>query len=134
MERLSSTIKRVVGIPLVALALLASFGGCDWQKQKGSGDVLEDLRKRAQDIGGAVTPYTDKMGSTAREEIAKLFKIEYQLIEIDSSLSSEAIGGKLAALGQDRWDCSTMQIQNGNLRLLCKRLPLSYLKLIPYLF
>lgn len=127
-------MKRVVGLQVAVLALFAPLVGCDWGKEKHSGELVEDLKKKAQELGSTVTPYTDKVGSTAREEIAKLFKVEYQLVELDSSLPSDAIERRLAALGEERWDCATMQVQNGNLRLLCKRLPLSYLKLIPYLF
>lgn len=67
------------------------------------------------------------------DEIEKLFKVEYKVIEIAHS-SSDTIELKLAQLGSERWECFFIEPINGANRYYFKRSPKTFLRYIPRMF
>ena len=94
-------------------------------------NVIDSLQRTAADLKESTKGYSNKAQTMAEGEIQKLFKIEYKIIQIDSSMPKEELETKLATLGADRWDCSPFRAESG-VQFVCKRLPISYLKLLPY--
>jgi hypothetical protein len=64
----------------------------------------------------------------AREEIEKLFQIEYRVLEFDGKAGAGEMEAALGKLGQERWDCFSIVPTGNKVKVFCKRLPMSYLR------
>lgn len=120
---------------LSAALFVSGLTACDRLKGADAGvnDVVGTLNRTAKDIGSSVEPYTAKVTTLAGDEIRKLYKVEYKVVDLESSIPSLELEGKLGQLGDERWECAVQQLDD-KIRLICKRLPISYLKLLPHVF
>jgi hypothetical protein len=95
-------------------------------------DSIEGAKRDAQE---AVAPHADAVQSRTKEEVEKLFRWEYRVIEAPADQSAVELESQLSELGADGWECFHIQTQpSGLARITCKRKPksaLSYLKYIP---
>ena len=62
--------------------------------------ALQDLRQRK-----SMTKSTEFLTNDAANEVENLFRFEYQVLELERSISAERLGEKVNSLGQKRWDC-----------------------------
>jgi len=92
----------------------------------------EKLSESAKDGLKKLDPNSPE-ATMAKEEIAKLFQIEYRVVELDGDLSTPALEKTLVELGKDRWDCFQAGSERSKLRLICKRHPPTYLRYLPQL-
>jgi hypothetical protein len=78
---------------------------------------------------------SDPQKYRTKEEVEKLFRWEYKVIETPADQSAGALESQLSELGADGWECFHIHTQtSGLVRITCKRKPksaLSYLKYIP---
>lgn len=93
---------------------------------------IEGAKREAHE---AVAPHADAVQSRTKEEVEKLFRWEYKVIETPADQSAGALESQLSELGADGWECFHIHTQtSGLVRITCKRKPksaLSYLKYIP---
>jgi hypothetical protein len=109
----------------------------------GPGDVgvtalLEALHQRVRGASGGVQQALGPQGGVlqerTKEEVEKLFRWEYRVLEIKDGLSAPDFEKGLNELGNDGWDCFHILALPENTRVTCKRRPrsaLAYLQLIP---
>ena len=72
-----------------------------------------------------------KLHGTASEQVKELIRIEYKIIDFPAL---ETLEGELNELGKERWDCTPIYDQARATKLLCKRFPRDFSKVLPYLF
>jgi hypothetical protein len=125
------TIKRVIFL-IVSFYCLYTISGCRSSTQEQS--FVDELKNSAKSLSTKIEEESTKLQNTATEELKGLFAVEYKVVDLPSNSSREQIEKELTTLGEERWNCSYVDKENGGTRLLCKRLPPSYLKLVPLLF
>lgn len=84
-----------------------------------------------QEVLGA---HGEALQQKTKEELAKLFRWEYKVIEIDPTLTAKQLEQTLQPLGLDGWECFQAGGTPATPHLVCKRRPqstLAYLKYIP---
>ncbi len=93
---------------------------------------IEDARSGVQD---AVGPHADALQNRTKEEVEKLFRWEYRVVEVPTTITSEAFESQLGELGAEGWECFNLEQRPADVtRITCKRRPksaLSYLKYFP---
>lgn len=90
----------------------------------------KDTIRAAKDSWDALGPEQEKAAALAKEELDKLFRIEYKIVDFEISVSRELMETELQSLGHDRWDCAPFPGSEKQIRFVCKRLPQSYLRLL----
>jgi hypothetical protein len=97
--------------------------------------LLNSIQGAKTGVEQAVGPHAEAVQERTREEVEKLFRWEYRVVEFPTDIPSIELEVKLGDLGTQGWECFHFQAQGSNLtRVTCKRKPqsaLSYLKLIP---
>lgn len=124
-----------IALSMLLLAAAAVSAGCE------SGPTAEDLRQQLEDsladVKDAVkdlAPVKERVQSGTLEELEKLHKLEYRIVEVPFDTASKDIESLLSKLGDDRWDCFHVERRDDNYLVMCKRFPKSYLRYIPRVF
>jgi hypothetical protein len=108
------------------------------REDKPSESILDTLHSSVSDIGKTIDSTTketrENVQQLASQELEKLYKYEYKVVSFQASLSDQELEAQLAELGKDRWNCFHGETVNGSTRLICSRLPVSVLKLVPYIW
>lgn len=81
----------------------------------------------------ALAPHAESLEETTKEEVTKLFRWEYKVIDLDISLSALAVADALNKIGSDNWECAPGSTALQTIRFYCKRRPkgaLSYLRFV----
>lgn len=115
---------------LICLTILLS--GCDI-KHPSSDKVIADLQSaidEAQTRLSELAPSGEDVQKAATKELGKLYAIEYKVVSFRPDLSATELERQLIALGEERWDCGQPLSVGGESRIICRRIPLSYLKLL----
>ena len=137
--------KTIATLALVALFIVIS-SGCN-EPSKTPSEVgqdpdstspklsLESLMDTISGAGEALAPHAESIEQTTKEEVSKLFRWEYKILELPSESPAEEIEQELNRLGNDNWDCTPApQASHRRIRMHCKRRPrspLSYLRYVP---
>jgi hypothetical protein len=97
--------------------------------------LLNSLDQATSDVQVAVAPHANAVQARTKEEVDKLFRWEYRVLEVPSETQAPELEARLTKLGDEGWECFDMtQTQTNQTRITCKRRPksaLSYLKYIP---
>lgn len=115
--------------------------------------LLEGLSEHFQGASGGVQqalgPQGEVIQERTKEEVEKLFRWEYRVVDVEVSLTADELERRLTELGNEGWECfdiapsgqtssgqnSSGQNSSGQTsRATCKRRPrsaINYLKLIP---
>jgi len=113
---------------LLVFSLFLSLAGCDYAN---SPEVTETVSK----IGEKIESGSSKIKNHASEEIQKLQTIEYKVFSLPNDITTEDLEKNLSELGKERWDCALSNNHETTvIRFICKRLPSTYLRLLPYAF
>lgn len=99
-----------------------------WDQLNGT---WSDASKAVQD---SVSPHAASLQNQTKEEVEKLFRWEYRVVDIPLALSAEETETQLAVLGSEGWECAAVIAHGENSRYTFKRRPrsaLNYLKYIP---
>jgi hypothetical protein len=136
-------------LEILGLAVLLSLAGCtsdqttkqepsDLEKAVSqlmaqSGELVEELTPLGQQVGKTVAEGAKTVGTSATDEVQKLFRWEYKVTDLPAEYGSAEIEVYLNGLGMDRWDCFRVEPVQGTFRVFCKRPPKSPLRYMPYL-
>lgn len=100
--------------------------------------LLGSLTERMQGASGGVQqalgPHGEVLQERTKEEVEKLFRWEYRVVELEAPLSAPDFEKRLGELGNEGWECFNISTANTSTRVTCKRRPrsaLAYLKFIP---
>lgn len=100
--------------------------------------LLGSLTERVQGASGgvqqALAPHGDVIQERTKEEVEKLFRWEYRVVELEAPLSAPDFEKRLSELGNEGWECFYIATTDTATRVTCKRRPrsaLAYLKFIP---
>lgn len=96
--------------------------------------ILNRLEGAGSDVHEAVRPHTDAVQAKTKEELDKLFRWEYKVVEVPLETDASSLQAQLSALGEENWEVVAMTTTEQRNRLICKRRPASaigYLKYIP---
>jgi hypothetical protein len=134
-------------MPIACAAIfLAILGGC--KKSDSSHQALgaptpdesnssnlsfQSILNSISSASDALAPHAESLEETTKEEVTKLFRWEYKVIDLDILLSAPAVADTLNELGNDNWECSTGTPVPQTIRFYCKRRPrgaLSYLRFV----
>ena len=101
-------------------------------------EFLESLSQRVQGASGGVQqalgPQGEVLQERTKEEVEKLFRWEYRVVETEASMATADFEKRLGELGNEGWECFHITATSETTRITCKRRPrsaLNYLKLIP---
>lgn len=79
-----------------------------------------------------IQPGAESAQKGATEELEKLFRFEYKVVTLTADQEDDQkLEAYLNQLGQDRWECFSIERMMGELRLYCRRRPKTYLRYIP---
>jgi len=98
------------------------------------GSILRGLEGASTDVQDAVRPHADAVQAKTREELDKLFRWEYRVIELPSGVDATTLQSQLSLLGEENWEVIDMSAAGQVTRIVCKRRPdsaIGYLKYIP---
>lgn len=100
--------------------------------------LLGSLTERVQGASGGVQqalgPHGEVIQERTKEEVEKLFRWEYRVVDIDSTLPAPDFEKRLSELGNEGWECFDIATVSTTTRVTCKRRPrsaIAYLKFIP---
>lgn len=130
--------RRKIGyrIGIAAFFCLAGLlSGCEGTTPS-SQKVIADLQKaiaEAQTRLDELTPSGAEVQKAATKEVGKLYAIDYKVVTVAPNLSATELERQLIVLGQERWECGQPFAVGEETRIVCRRIPLSYLKLITQL-
>ena len=97
--------------------------------------ILNSIEGARSGVQNAVGPHADALQNRTKEEVEKLFRWEYRVVEVPSSATSPDLEAQLSVLGEDGWECFDLVQRPADMtRITCKRRPksaLSYLKYLP---
>lgn len=100
--------------------------------------LLAGLGEHFQGASGGVQqalgPQGEVIQERTREEVEKLFRWEYRVVDIDANLTADELQKRLTELGNEGWECFSIAPSGHDSRVTCKRRPrsaINYLKLIP---
>lgn len=88
----------------------------------------------SKEVPSSLTFKGEELEAKTREEIEKLFRWEYKVVDLSPSGTADELEDNLNKLGADGWECFHLQPTDKNLRATCRRRPKSavaYLKLLP---
>lgn len=125
--------KRVYHTGIAAFICVAGvLSGCDGPAPS-SQKVIADLKtaiNEAQTRLNELAPSGDEVQKAAAKEVGKLYAIEYRVVPVPPDLSANELERRLVALGEERWECGQPVVLGEEARIICRRIPLSYLKLL----
>ncbi|RMD84185.1 MAG: hypothetical protein D6808_07420, partial [Candidatus Dadabacteria bacterium] len=120
-----------IHIALVSLCLFIAAEGCGGSSSTQDDSRLDKQVMRALDRAEKALKSFRKrdksLESLAKNEVEKLFKIEYKVAEVRSQDIGD-INHALAQLGAKRWNCFYVERSGASYRLFCKRKSRSYLR------
>jgi hypothetical protein len=96
--------------------------------------ILTTLEGAGSEVHEAVRPHTDAVQAKTKEELDKLFRWEYKVVELPITTDAPTLQTQLSALGEENWEVVDMREYGQLTRITCKRRPSSaigYLKYIP---
>jgi hypothetical protein len=97
--------------------------------------LINSLEGAKTGVKDAVAPHADAVQTRTKEEVEKLFRWEYKVVEFPSSDDANKFQQFLSDLGADGWECFHIdRVVADTTRITCKRRPksaISYLKYIP---
>jgi hypothetical protein len=96
--------------------------------------ILNSIEGAKSDVKEAVGPHADAVQAKTKEEMDKLFRWEYKVVDLAANQDANEFQGQLSLLGDDRWECFSINAVVDRTRVTCRRRPksaLSYLKYIP---
>lgn len=97
--------------------------------------LLNSIEGAKTGVKDAVAPHADTVQARTKEELEKLFRWEYKVVERPRSLSTSEFEHTLSELGNEGWECFHIDhLTPEQTRITCKRRPksaISYLKYIP---
>jgi hypothetical protein len=100
--------------------------------------LLENLRERVQGARGGVQqalgPQGEVLQELTKDEVEKLFRWEYRVVETETAIAAADFEKRLGELGSEGWECFHIEDFRETTRITCKRRPrsaLRYLQLIP---
>lgn len=97
--------------------------------------ILNSIQGATTEVQQAVGPHADAVQARTKEEVDKLFRWEYRVVEFPTDILSLELEAKLGELGEQGWECFHFGPYSATIsRVTCKRKPksaLSYLKFIP---
>ena len=114
------------------IAIVALLAGCDTAAPS-SAKIIADLQGaigEAQERLNELAPDSEDVQKAAAKEVGRLYAVEYKVVVVDPALSAAALEQQLTALGAERWECGQSFRAADEMRIICRRLPLSYLKLL----
>lgn len=101
-------------------------------------NLFGSLSERVQGASGGVQqalgPHGEVLQERTKEEVEKLFRWEYRVIELEATLPAPDFEKRLSELGNEGWECFDIATVSTATRVTCKRRPrsaLTYLKFIP---
>jgi hypothetical protein len=116
----------------------SSSGNVEPGKALGVPEFLESLGQRVQGASGGVQqalgPQGEVIQERTKEEVEKLFRWEYRVVETEATMAAADFEKRLGELGNEGWECFHITTSPETTRITCKRRPrsaLNYLKLIP---
>lgn len=112
---------------ILLLLTLLSLSACDREEATSVLDQAKDVLDSAQ---RQIAPVADDVSNRTNEELQKITTIEYKTMIFEKNVNDRVFEQSLQALGQDRWDCFEVIPYEDRLTVVCKRLPISYLKLL----
>jgi len=92
--------------------------------------VLDSLRGASDNVG----PQAEALHTRTKEELGKLFRWEYRVIDLPGDLAAGDFEARLAELGLEGWEVISVLPKADQVRVSCKRRPpsaLAYLKYVP---
>jgi len=97
--------------------------------------LLNSIEGAKTEVKDAVAPHADAVQARTKEEVEKLFRWEYKVVDAPGTSSSADFQQLLSQLGDDGWECFHIDRSAVDAtRVTCKRRPksaISYLKYIP---
>lgn len=96
--------------------------------------VSERFKGASGSVPEAFGPRSDELQKMTIDEMEKVFKWEYRVIDLPNPVESQNLEKKLSELGSEGWECFSISSERSATRVTCKRRPrgaLAYLKLIP---
>ncbi len=100
--------------------------------------LLQSLSQQVQGASGGVQqalgPQGEVIQERTKEEVEKLFRWEYRVVETERTMTAADFEKRLGELGSEGWECFNISTSAETTRITCKRRPrsaLNYLKLIP---
>lgn len=140
-----SSKKTIASLVLAVLFLVISSGCNEPSKTPSTLDhdpsstspklSLQSLMDTISDAGEVLAPHAESIEETTKQEVSKLFRWEYKVLELPAESPAEEIEQELNRLGNDNWDCTPVpQASHQRIRMHCKRRPrspLSYLRYVP---
>lgn len=100
--------------------------------------VGEHFQGASGGVQQALGPQGEVIQERTKEEVEKLFRWEYRVVDVEANLTADELEKRLTELGNEGWECfsiaSSEQTRGQTSRVTCKRRPrsaINYLKLIP---
>lgn len=100
--------------------------------------LLAGLGEHFQGASGGVQqalgPQGEVIQERTKEEVEKLFRWEYRVVDVEANLTADELEKRLMELGNEGWECFNIAPAGQSTRVTCKRRPrsaINYLKLIP---
>ena len=98
------------------------------------GEISEHVQGASGGVQQALGPHGEVLQDKTKDEVEKLFRWEYRVVDIEASDSAADFEKQLMELGNEGWECFSIAPVVNATRVTCKRRPrsaLTYLKLIP---
>jgi hypothetical protein len=137
--------KAIMPIAYAAI-FLAILGGCNKSENphqpptspipnsSSSSDLsFQTLLDSISHASDALAPHAENLEETTKEEVTKLFRWEYKVIDLEISLPAPTVADTLNQLGKENWECLPGATSLQTIRFYCKRRPrgpLSYLRFV----
>lgn len=96
-------------------------------------ELVKQLEPIGQQVTDTVSEGANRVTSSAEEEVQKLFRWEYKVVDIPAEFGATETEAYLMSIGRDRWDCFHIEPRDNKLRAFCKRHPRTPLRYLPYL-
>jgi len=97
--------------------------------------ILNSIEGARSGVQNAVGPHADALQNRTKEEVEKLFRWEYRVVEVPTTIASAELELQLSSLGEQGWECFNLEQRPSDVtRITCKRRPksaISYLKYLP---
>ena len=96
--------------------------------------LQESLSGVSQDVLTALGPHAEALKNLSTDEVMKLFRWNYKVVDLAPSLPSSGLEDELNRLGKENWECFSIVALSTGIRVTCKKRPMSavnYLQYIP---
>lgn len=97
--------------------------------------LIQTLEGAQNNVKEAVAPHADAVQARTKEEVEKLFRWEYRVVDAASNADPAEQQTLLSSLGDEGWECFHIdRMTPEKIRITCKRRPKSavaYLKYLP---